>query len=443
MKSLGQPHEPLRVGQLNRLAREFLEGRFSQCWVRGELIALSIPSSGHWYFTLKDAEGQISCALFKYRAPKQSIAVGTEVVVQGQISLYEARGQYQMIIESIVPWGLGERHVAMEELKKKLLLEGVLKTEGHRTLPAFPRCIAIVSSEQAAGFQDVLVILKRRFPLARLRFYPTLVQGEQAPAAIIRALNRVERDQAKIDVVMIIRGGGSPEDLWCFNDEALVRKVASLSKPSLSGIGHAIDLTLTDLAVDVRAPTPSAAAELVVPDAQELHLRLRQQALRIERLLRHRVERSCMHLDALRARLISPKRHIDMQRQRLMTARMLQDRTLRHRLYLYHQHLQRLHRQWMQSLNLDRWQNNLKKNSRRFEQNILTHLQNFKMRLLRAQSTWQAREPFALLKSGWAMVRDASGQHPASFSQMSPESRWKIAFPEGLITVQVIEQEKI
>ena len=244
--------------------------------MRGEVSNLTKASSGHWYFTLKDAKSQLRCVMFRSAAQfvRLDVKVGDEIVVLGRISVYEARGEYQLYADAIEALGgVGDLHQQFEALKAKLEAEGLFDPAKKRPPPPFPGRIGIVTSPDAAAYQDILNVLSRRFPLAEVLLSPTIVQGADAPASIVAALARLyARDD--IDVIIVARGGGSIEDLWCFNDETVARTIAASSRPVISGIGHEIDFTIADFVADLRAPTPSAAAELATPNQEELLLDL-------------------------------------------------------------------------------------------------------------------------------------------------------------------------
>lgn len=435
--SYGTPGAPIAVGALNRITRELLENTFQQCWVRGELIALSIPSSGHWYFTLKDNEGQISCAFFKkYRTSHEIIPVGTEVLLCGTVTLYEPRGQYQMIVENIIPWGIGQRHIQFEALKKTLYEEGLLDSARKQLLPRFPRRIAIISSQQAAGLQDVLVILKRRYPLAHIIIYPSLVQGDSAPAELIRALDAVEKHAASLDVLMIVRGGGSPEDLWCFNDERLVRRIAAMSVPVITGIGHEIDTTLADLVADVRAPTPSAAAETVVMDIVDIMMTLQQWSGRINRLVGSRIEHLWLRIDSMRLRLVQPVVYMGMKSQKIIHLKHALQHAVRNALRVP---LARSAMCRMQLLHLrpTRAMEQFLGNIRGvFHAGIEQYVMRRRSFLTESRHVLEARDPSHLLQGGWAWVEGDDGALK-NITAMQPGSTWRLWVLGGTVDIEV------
>jgi len=256
------------VARLNREARALLEAGLPSIWIEGELSNLSRPASGHWYFTLKDEAAQVRCAMFRQRnqALRLSPRDGMQVLLRARVGLYEPRGDFQLIVDHLEEAGEGELRRRFEALKLRLAAEGLFDAARKRPPPRFPRRVGIVTSPTGAALRDVLQVLRRRFPAIPVLVYPAQVQGAGAAQEIAAALETADR-RAEVDVLLLVRGGGSLEDLWAFNDEDLARAIAGLSLPVICGIGHEIDFTIADFVADVRAPTPSAAAELAVPDA--------------------------------------------------------------------------------------------------------------------------------------------------------------------------------
>ncbi len=267
----------LSVSQLNHEARALLEGGFPLIWVEGELSNLSRPASGHLYFSLKDTSAQVRCALFRNRAGGLRVkpADGMHVLVRARVSLYEARGDFQLIIEHLEEAGHGALQRAFEELKQKLAKAGWFDAAHKKLLPSMPRSIGVVTSPSGAALHDILSVIRRRYRLARTIVYPVPVQGEGA-AQKIAAMMRIAGARAECDVLIVARGGGSLEDLWAFNEEVVARAIYECDIPVVSGIGHEIDFTIADFVADVRAPTPTGAAELVTPDGGEWLRRLAQ-----------------------------------------------------------------------------------------------------------------------------------------------------------------------
>ncbi len=267
------------VSDLTRYVRQLLEedARLQALAVEGEVSDPRTPASGHLYFTLKDEGAQLRCVMWRNAVLQRGGPPrhGERVIVYGHLSVYEAGGQYQLYCEAIVPVGAGDLNARLEALRARLLAEGLFDDERKRPLPPLPRIIGVVTSPDAAAFQDVLTVLRRRYPLAHVVLSPTLVQGDEAPPQIVAALAALNARE-DVDVILLVRGGGSLEDLWAFNDERVVRAVAASRVPVVAGVGHEVDITLADFAADLRAPTPSAAAELATPTLEDLGLRVRQ-----------------------------------------------------------------------------------------------------------------------------------------------------------------------
>ena len=316
-----------QVSELAELLRSLLEDALPALWVEGELSNFRNPS-GHWYFTLKDERAQIRCAMFKGKnylvrpTPKD----GDHVRVRGQISFYEGRGDLQLIVEHLEPAGEGALLRAFEQLKAKLAAEGLFDEKLKRPIPEVPRGIGIVTSPTAAALQDILTTLRRRFPLGSVYVYSVPVQGDGAAPAIVQALDALPR-RAPVDVIVLARGGGSLEDLWCFNDESIARAIRACAVPVVTGIGHEIDFTIADFAADLRAPTPTGAAERVSPDADAWRDRIDQLGERLERAHPgRRLQQGLQRLDGLWERLahVGPARLRALGEQLRMRQQLLQ-----------------------------------------------------------------------------------------------------------------------
>jgi exodeoxyribonuclease VII large subunit len=310
----------ITVSQLNRKVKSLLEKGIARLWVEGEISNIARPASGHLYFSLKDASAQIRCAFFRQRqrGPTIGFKNGDQVLAFGRVSLYEPRGDYQLIVEQLEPAGEGALKRQFEVLKKKLAAEGLFDEDRKQALPDLPSRIGVITSPSGAAVRDVLTVLGRRFPSIPVIIYPAAVQGEAAPGELISALETaVRRDEC--DVLIIGRGGGSLEDLWAFNDEGLARALAACPIPLISAVGHEVDFTIADFVADVRAPTPSGAAELVVPDRQDWLRAVNSFATRIARLGLRAVENRGQTLDWLTRRLLqtSPQQTLLRQHERL------------------------------------------------------------------------------------------------------------------------------
>jgi len=297
------------VSRLNREVRQLLEGSFPLLWVEGELSNLARPASGHWYFSLKDADAQVRCAMFRSRNARLAFAPedGLQVLVRARVGLYENRGEFQLVAEHMEPAGDGALRLAFEQLKRKLDAEGLFDAAHKVALPAFPRCLGIVSSPTGAAVQDILAVLRRRYPALPVIIYPTAVQGASAPGEIVAAI-KTAAARAECDLLILARGGGSLEDLWAFNDERLARTLFDCPIPIISGIGHEIDITIADFVADARAATPSASAELASPDREVLANRLAADARRLHYRTRAILDKSGQQVDWLHRRLVHPGR---------------------------------------------------------------------------------------------------------------------------------------
>ncbi|MGV0998470.1 MAG: exodeoxyribonuclease VII large subunit [Fluviibacter sp.] len=386
----------LSVSDLNAAVRSQLETRFPLLWVEGEIAQMTVASSGHMYFSLKDAGAQVRCALFRTRAarlgwqPRQ----GDKVRARVQVTLYEARGEFQLTVETLVKGGLGALYERFLQLKATLEAAGLFNAAQKQPLPAFPRTIGIITSPQAAALHDVLTTLSRRAPYARLILYPTLVQGAEATAQIVSAITTANR-HAAADVLLLCRGGGSLEDLWSFNEAAVVQAIADSQLPIIAGIGHETDTTLADLAADVRAPTPTAAAELIAPDKAGLIQQIDQHQQRLQKVVQRRLDDAGMKLDTYAARLRSPAALLERQQDRL-----LQYQT---RLMLWSQRA------------LEREQR---------------HLSELGLRL-------QALDPNQPLKRGYALITDAHGHLIHSINQTKPTALVQLRLADGQLQARI------
>ena len=306
------------VSELTVQIRDLLEREFPSVWIQGEVSNLRSAPSGHVYFTLKDEAAQIRCVMFKLqrRFLKFRLEDGLHVIAWGRISVYSLRGEYQLILDTMEPVGLGSLMLAFEQLKKRLTAEGLFDERQKKPLPPFPKRIGLVTSSRGAAVRDMIRISRRRFPGTHILVSPASVQGDRAPEEIVAAIDRLCH-AGDVDVIIVGRGGGSIEDLWAFNDEKVVRAVAGCPLPTVSAVGHETDVTLTDFAADLRASTPSAAAEMVVPDKQDLQEGVIHLAARMRSCMRNFLERRVGILNELLRQLYDPRRQIQERRMRL------------------------------------------------------------------------------------------------------------------------------
>lgn len=309
---------------LTRMARDLLEDTFPLIWIEGEISNFMRPSSGHFYFSLKDAQAQVRCAMFK---PKSTFlrfkpTDGSRVLVRARVSLYEARGEFQVVVEHMEEAGEGALLREFQRLKAKLAAEGLFDAARKRPLPKLSHRIGVITSATGAAIRDVLSVFARRFPLVEVEVLPVPVQGREAPPAIVRMIERASAAR-RHDVLLLTRGGGSLEDLWAFNDESVARAVRASAIPIVSAIGHEIDFTLADFAADLRAPTPSAAAEILVPDASSLVRLLERDARRITQCANRRIEVAAQRVDhaLARLRMLHPRVRLRLGSERLAQLR--------------------------------------------------------------------------------------------------------------------------
>ena len=320
---LDQNNEIISVGELNRSAKYLLEKNFNNVSVIGEISNLSRPSSGHIYFTLKDEEGAIRCAMFKNRNINLNFRPqnGDQCLLKGQVSIYTARGDYQLIVNNIQPAGSGNLMQKFEDLKKNLEAEGLFDPKNKLQVPASPKHICVVTSSSTAAFQDIISTIKRRSPSSKVSISEATVQGDNAHVSIINALNRImkfnENNKNKIDVVILTRGGGSIEDLWCFNNEELAREIHAFPLPTISGVGHEIDFTICDFVSDLRVPTPTASAEVVTEFNFNLVDRLDDLRIDIHKAIINLTENLNQKIQLLKTKLKSPQALLREKSQKL------------------------------------------------------------------------------------------------------------------------------
>lgn len=306
------------VSELNQQVRELLETGFPPVWISGEISNLRKHTSGHFYFSLKDQTAQVRCCMFRGRNRfiNFNLQDGQHVVVQAKISLYEERGEYQLVVEQIEEAGEGALRRAFEQLKQKLAAEGLFEPQRKKEIPAFPKTIGVITSPTGAAIRDILQVLKRRFSYGAVIIYPAQVQGTDAARQVANAIILANKRQ-ECDVLIIARGGGSLEDLWPFNEENVARAIYASEIPTVSGVGHEIDFTICDFVVDQRAPTPSAAAELVTPDLSALQHKLMQFNSRLKHFALIEIKNLNKHLLNLSKRLQHPSRKLQDYAQRL------------------------------------------------------------------------------------------------------------------------------
>ncbi len=440
----------ISVSQLNRQAKTLLEQGLARLWVEGEISNLARPASGHLYFSLKDETAQIRCAWFRQRqrGPSHNIKNGDQMLALGRVSLYEARGDYQLIVEQLEEAGEGELRRRFEELKKKLAAEGLFAESEKQAIPHLPGRIGIVTSPSGAAVRDVISVLKRRFPAIPVVIYPTAVQGEWAPAQITEALaTAIQRDEC--DVLIIARGGGSLEDLWSFNEEIVARAMAACPIPIVSAIGHEVDFTIADLVADLRAPTPTAAAELVVPDQAEWQRQLEAKAARFANLGRRYLEDRFQSLDYLSRRLAqsSPATTVARQNDWLRNLQMVLAGVIRHDLTSRAHNLETVRSRLLQlspALRVQQSIGKLGELQQRLNVSGAAIVASRQQRLVVATTALDSVSPLATLGRGYSIVSDAvSGKilTNASTVKAGTEIRAQLALGTLHATVSKIESD--
>jgi exodeoxyribonuclease VII large subunit len=429
--------------RLNREVRGLLERGFGSLWIEGEISNLSRPSSGHWYFSLKDSGAQLRCAMFRQRnlLAKFSPKDGSHVLARGRVSLYEPRGDYQFLVDYIEEGGEGALRRQFEQLKAKLAAEGLFAPERKRQLPAWPKRIGVVTSPTGAAIRDILNILRRRFVCVPVLIYPVPVQGAGA-AEQIASMIRLASKRAECDVLIIARGGGSLEDLWSFNEEVVARAIFDCAIPIVSGVGHEIDFTIADFVADVRAPTPSGAAELVVPDCEELHRRFRMWDRRLVQALSRTLKQDRENFAWLKRRLgqLHPGIALRQRAQRLDELETRLQRALkqhvahgRARLNEQSAHLRRL----SPALKLSATRGRLHALELRVASLMHRRLEKTRTRFATVARTLDAVSPLATLDRGYSIVTNASGHVVTDASQLAPGDEIEARLSQGRVSAVV------
>jgi len=442
MEQLSATATPVRdiytVARLNREARAMLEGGFPPLWIEGEISNLSRPASGHLYFSLKDAQAQVRCAFFRQYQRTRGVALkdGLHVLARARVSLYEGRGDFQLIVEYLEEAGEGALRRAFDALKQRLAQEGLFDVAHKQPLPRLPRRIGIITSTSGAVLHDILTTLKRRFPAIGVLVHPVPVQGEGAAEKIAAAI-RVAGQRRDCDALILARGGGSLEDLWPFNEEIVARAIHACPVPIVSGVGHETDFTIADMAADARAPTPTAAAEMLSPDQQEWLAQFARLENRLVTAMRGHLRHRSQHLDLLGARLIHPRHRLALVRQRLtVLAQRLQHAQLT-QLHQAHAQMQDVIGRLRQHTPLPRIRA-LALDNRHLHARLVAGMQR---RLENAQSQWRqisqtlhALSPLATLGRGFAIVqRPDSGAIVTSAASVKPGERVQARLARGYL----------
>ena len=429
------------VTRLNQEVRASIEGNFGAQWVEGELSNFARPASGHWYFTLKDPSAQVRCAMFKPKAGQVRFrpADGMQVTIYARISLYEPRGEFQLVAEHMEPAGEGLLRLKFEQLKQQLATEGLFDADRKRPLPTWPRAIGVITSGTGAALRDILNVLERRNPSVPVLVYPCAVQGAAAAGELVAALEGANR-QGLCDVIILARGGGSLEDLWSFNEEKLVRAVAASRIPVISGVGHETDFTLCDFAADIRAPTPSAAAEICVPDCREILRRFAMLERRLGAAFHNHLRLQRHRLEALAARLIHPGRRVEQHQQRLDELLQRLPAALNRRLGEQHARLRALEARLKGAAPTQRLllaRTRLGNTEQRLQAAMPRMLLALQGRVLAAERTLHALSPLATLQRGYAILQREDGSVVQDAAQATEGETLEARLARGTLAVQV------
>ena len=410
------------VSDYIKLCKNAIEKSIPQCFVQGEISNLSKPSSGHWYFTLKDENGQVRCAFFRLnqRKIKFSPENGMSVIIRGATTLYPQRGDFQLIIQQMEPAGIGNLQLAFDQLKNKLRLEGLFDSDNKKELPAFPNKIGVISSSTGAVIKDIIKVLKSRYPIAQILLYDTIVQGDNAHLKIIKALRAA--DQSKnCDVIILARGGGSLEDLWAFNEEDLARVIFECSTPIISSIGHETDTTIADFVADLRAPTPSAAAVSATPDLNNILYNASKLKQYLYDSITQYIESNKTTLELLKLKIIDPSQQL------LLNAQKLDDFELR-----------------LVKLNQVLIEENKEKLKQLFFQ-LLVQTENFikiqKSDLSNYGNSLNLLSPLNTLSRGYTITQDEEGEILTSIKKINTNEVIFTKFHDGKVASKVTNKE--
>jgi exodeoxyribonuclease VII large subunit len=437
------PRHILTPSSLNRLVRDLLGDVLPQVWIEGELSNVAKPASGHLYFTLKDSGAQVRCAMFKLKASALRFRPvdGMQVLLRAKVGLYEPRGEFQLVAEYMEPAGEGALQREFEQLKARLAAEGLFEEQRKRALPVYPRRIGVITSATGAAIRDVLSVLARRWPLADVEILPVPVQGREAPPAIVGMLRKASAS-ARYDVLLLTRGGGSLEDLWAFNEETVARAIHASAVPVVSAVGHEIDFSIADFVADLRAPTPSAAAELLVPDAVAIGRHLRQLQQHMHALLQRRLQANAQRVDHLLARLQTqrPQARLQRDRERLLHLQRRLTAALREQGQLRHSRLDRLHARLLAQhprARLSMLARRLAEHDLRLRRAIVHVLERHQTHLRHAGHTLHACSPLATLERGYAIIFDAEGQVLRSAKNVAVDTPLRARLADGELALRV------
>ena len=410
------------VSNFVRLCKNSIEKHIPQSFVQGEISNLSKPSSGHWYFSLKDENSQIRCAFFRLNQRKVQFKPenGMSVIIRGVTTLYPQRGDFQLIVQQMEPAGAGNLQLAFEQLKNKLRLEGLFDSDNKKDLPIYPEKIGVISSSTGSVIRDIIEVLKSRYPLSKILLYDTIVQGENAHHKIIKAIKAAD-NQKTCDVLILARGGGSLEDLWAFNEEELARAIFDCSTPIISSIGHETDTTIADFVADVRAPTPSAAAVSATPDVSAILYNASKLRKYLLESIKQSVQSNKYSLALLKQRIIDPSQQL------LLNAQKLDDLELR--LIRTNKHL-------------------IEENKRKLKL-LISQLKNYSENFIKLQknqltnraSVLSLLSPLNTLSRGYTITQNSKGEIVTSHTQINSEELIVTQFNDGKVSSKVVNKE--
>lgn len=449
MLSLSNENSSVRavhsVSDLCAKTRKVLEDKFAHLWVAGEVSQITTPASGHWYLSLKDDRAQMRCVMFKSANSRCSKPkIGDEVLVSGRFSLYEARGDLQLILDHLEPRGAGVLHKQFEELKKKLLGEGLFAVEHKKPLPKYPKHIALITSPSGAALKDILKVFERHNYAGKISIYPSLVQGEEAPKQLISAIEKADTNE-DIELILLSRGGGSYEDLFCFNDESLARAIYSTKKPLVSAVGHEIDSTISDFVADIRSATPTAAAEQILTSYIKLISELDRLRTELDQGVLNQLRIRQSSLISLRPRLQSPIHKLQSYEQRLDNLQTIQgsliERELRQRASQLDLSTERLKSRSILRLVADA-ENRLKESQTRLLRSGPEKIEQLVNRFEQTTRHLQAVSPMSILTRGYSVLLNSENRAIRSVAEIKTEEPLKALFSDGTANLKVIDTKK-
>ena len=431
------------VSKLNKEIREALLNNFALLWVEGEISNFVCAASGHFYFSIKDNGGQIRCAMFRNdnQELKFELENGLLVQLQARIELYEKSGQLQLIVKRVEAAGSGKLQLEFERLKQKLYKEGLFDEVSKKEIPAYPLTVGVITSEKGAALRDVISVLHKRFPSVHLIVYPTLVQGDKAPEEICRALEIAEH-RREVEVLLLVRGGGSIEDLWAFNDEMVARTIFGCQLPIVTGIGHEIDFTIADFVCDRRAPTPSAAAEYISPDQNELMQELNVINKNLYTAMKRTLKQKSELIKLMEAKLAKshPKHQLQNYAQQLDELSRRLTPTIKNYLHINSRQLE--HQRSLLLSNtpiryMEIYSNKLASHAKALQDNLRNKLRHAKQSIAYSANKLETIGPTTTLKRGYAIVTDKSDHLVRSVEQVSVKQKINIQVSDGKIAAKV------